>query len=657
MSVMISVVGGNKESDEYQAAIKLKDIISSSMPKEAIGEIVLYASATFMGQEVKDVDIVMVGMLKNYSVKIEFNTKEQEYKHDFVEIENFCTTIEIKSHATEAIKRIGTDFYVKYGENLHCVTEQSNLQRVAAFRFLKKTLSYSPFVTNVIWFTEASNSDIKQLLNIDGRQMPSNVIGANFNFKELVQLLVWQKMPISIKNKNIFNCFSENTSIDAVVRALKIFSVTKENMGELTRTRIEQITNKKVLEIFSSNEEKMSIYRGRAGTGKTVGLIKSAIQIIENEQKRVLMLTYNKALVSDIRRLLALAELPDLFEESCISINTMQAYFYRLINRLLYDGKLDGEEFLNQYQKFISEIIDFIDLDKEAIKYIKELCTKDCTLDWDYILIDEAQDWTNMEKELIMRLYKPENIIIADGGQQFVRDVEMCDWTLVKEKKVTKLKQCLRQKSNLVKFINHILNEYGTIGGKIISSEKLYGGKIIILEDKSKLYEIHRTEMENLKKAGNIAYDMLYLVPHTMVEKNVEEKHFKYAYEFEKNGIFIWDGTNEENRGTYGGDPDEIRLLQYDSARGLEAWTVFCLDFDQFLESKQKLFNPNQNNNTLMLESTEERKNKYLLNWALIAITRAIDTLVVTINDPQSEIGKILEKIAQEYPDYVTLIK
>jgi len=657
MAVIISIVGGNKESDEYKAALKLRDIILESVPNEVIGEIVLYVSATFMGQEVKDVDIMMVGMLKNYSVKVGFNTKEQEYKYDSVDIENFCTTIEIKSHSMEGIKRIGTDFYVKYGENLHCVTEQSNLQRIAGFNFLKKTLSYSPFITNIIWFTEAPNSDIKKLLDVDGTQMPSNIIGADFDFKELIQLLVWQKIPIAIRDKNIFNCFSENTSMDMIVRALKLFSDSKENMGELTRNRIEQIINKKVSEIFNNNEEKLSIYRGRAGTGKTVGLIRNAIQLVEDKHKRVLMLTYNKALVSDMRRLFTLAELPDLFEESCISINTMQAYFYRLISKLLYDGKLDGEEFINEYQKFIREILEFIDSDEEAIKYIKELCEKDCTLDWDYILIDEAQDWTNFEKELIMKLYKPENIIIADGGQQFVRDVEMCDWTLVKEKNVTKLKQCLRQKSNLVKFINHLLSEYGTIGGKIISSEKLYGGKIIILEDKSKLYEIHKEEMEKLRKAGNIAYDMLYLVPHTMVEKDEEERHFKYTYEFEKNGIFLWDGTNEENRGSYGVDADEIRLLQYDSARGLEGWTVFCLEFDKFLESKEKLFNPDQNNNALMLESTEERRNKYILNWALIAMTRAIDTLVITIDNPESEIGKILEKIAKEYPDYVTLIK
>lgn len=70
---------------------------------------------------------------------------------------------------------------------------------------------------------------------------------------------------------------------------------------------------------------KQIIYRGRAGTGKTVGLIRTAIHLVDEGQARVLMLTYNKALVSDIRRLFALAELPDMFEANCLHINTMHS--------------------------------------------------------------------------------------------------------------------------------------------------------------------------------------------------------------------------------------------------------------------------------------------------------------------------------------------
>ncbi|MDU1586854.1 MAG: AAA family ATPase [Clostridium sp.] len=651
------MIGANKESDEYKAALKLKNIINDAMPREAIGEIVLFVSATLMGQEVKDVDILMIGIIKNYNAKLEFYNQEQEYVKDLVGVQSFCTTIEVKRHDIDGIKRIGTDFYVRYGEKLHCVTEQSNLQKVAAFNFYKRILSYSPFITNVIWFTQASRLDVKKLLYIDGKEIPSNVLGSEFEFHEIIQIIAYQRRPFLARSKYILNCVSSNCSLNKLTKALKVFSETKENMGELTRRRIEQITNKQFMENYQMKDDgKILIYRGRAGTGKTVGLIQTAIKFVEEKQTRVLILTYNKALVSDIRRLFALANLPDMFEEKCVSINTMQAYFYRLINQVLYDGKLDGKLYLDKYDDILSELIDFIELDEEAIEYIEELCSKDCQLNWEYVFIDEAQDWSTKEKELIIRLFSLGKIIVADGGQQFIRKVDICDWNTVRDRDNIKLKYCLRQKGNIVSFINHYSSYYVGGANKIIPSDKVVGGKIIILSDKNKLYDIHKTEMKKMVNSGNIAYDMLYLVPYTMVKKTDKGNHFKYISEFENNGIFLWDGTNEQNRNEYSIQCNEVRVLQYDSSRGLEGWIVCCLDFDVFIESKREMFDPNQKNNVLMLESADERYKKYLLNWSLIPLTRAIDTLIITLDNAESDIGRMLKKLADECRDYVTWI-
>ena len=46
MSVNVIVYGAEQTSDEYVAALKLKQIIQDSLPNSAIGEIVLFASAT-----------------------------------------------------------------------------------------------------------------------------------------------------------------------------------------------------------------------------------------------------------------------------------------------------------------------------------------------------------------------------------------------------------------------------------------------------------------------------------------------------------------------------------------------------------------------------------------------------------------------------------
>lgn len=652
MSVNIKVLGADKDSDEYAAAIKLKSIFQQGLPDAAIGEIVLFASATLMGQAVKDVDLLMIGQLENYMVNGEFYVDSEGFVKDQVDILSFCTTIEVKRHDISGISLNGTDLYVKYGNKNHCVTNQSNQQKISAMNFFEQTLMISPYVTNVIWFTQATPADISGLLTNNGKVMRSNALGCDFELKELMQRLIWQKPPYRKGKSYVFDSKYHAATLNEIQNAISLFSKTKEQMGELTRKRIEQITNKAfVANNLIDTQGKVSIYRGRAGTGKTVGLIQTAIRLVDEEQARVLMLTYNKALVSDIRRLFALAELPDMFEENCLHINTLHSYFYRLINTVLYDGKMSGAKFLEKYDSILMELIDFMK-DNDSIEYVKELCLSDYNLDWDYVLIDEAQDWSNLERDIILKLFDKGKIIVADGGQQFVRRINVCDWSVVRERNNIKLKYCLRQKENLVSFINAYSQRQEILGSKILTKNNMPGGKVIITDD-ANLLSIHKKEIARIKEAGNIAYDMLYLVPHALVRKQYGDYKFALTTQFEQQGIFIWDGTTSKNREGYSIDTDKVRLLQYDSARGLEGWTVVCMDFDVFLEEKNNEY-VDGIVDSLMLESPEERKKKFLYNWAMIPLTRAIDTLIITIKNPQSDTGVLLREIALECADYVS---
>lgn len=651
MSVNVMVYGADQNSDEYIAALKLKQIIKNSLPDSANGEIVLFASATLMGQAVKDVDLLMIGQVQNYSVNAEFHTNAEGLVKEKVAISSFCTTIEVKRHDISGIFVKGTDFYVKYGVRNHCVTAQSNKQKISAMQFFKRTLMVSPYVTNVIWFTQATPGDIKKLLTNNGHTMPSNVLGSDFDFKELMQLLIWQNPPYKRWNNYIFDSNYNSNSLQAIQNALSLFSRTKSHMGEMTRRRIEQLTSK----AFQSNvlidtQGKVSIYRGRAGTGKTVGLIQTAIHLIDEKQARVLMLTYNKALVSDIRRLFALAELPDMFEANCLHINTMHSYFFQLTNAVLFNGQMSGNKFLDRYDSILNELLSFM-IDDDATEMIKEICISDSTLDWDYVLIDEAQDWSNLERDIILKLFDKGKIIVADGGQQFVRSINVCDWSAVQDRNNIRLKYCLRQKENLVTFVNAYTQKLD-IRGKVLTKNNMPGGKVIITTNDN-LFSVHHQEMQRLFGVGNIAYDMLYMVPHALVKKNYDDSSFALKTEFEQNGIYIWDGTANKNREGYSIDAEEVRLLQYDSARGLEGWTVVCMDFDMFLEEKSSEYRDGPVD-VLLLESPKERKKKHLYNWAMIPLTRAIDTIIITIKDTTSETARLLKEISEEHPDFVS---
>lgn len=658
MDVKFTVIGAKPNSDEYQGALKLKAILEESMPNSAEGEIILHPNATIMGASVNDVDLLVMGYLRNYSEKLLFTNSEGEIERNKVDIFSFCTAVEIKSHPIRLISREGTEFFVKYAgkAGFHSVTSQSNDQKTAVRNFLKAIVGSEPYVTNIIWFTGITENELNGILKVnDGSQpMMSNTLPDNFKARDFFQRIIWQKMPKHTSKGYLLDCKLDQQGTDTFAQYFQSFAERKTQQGELTRARIELITSKAISGgLLQLGDDQMNIYRGRAGTGKTIGLIQAAIKYVDEKDARVIILTYNAALVSDIKRLFALAELPDVFQESCVTIDTMHRFFYKLVSTSLKDGTLSRDDFVKNYDNMLGEMLEYLNDESDAKAFLKDIMGRNYFLNWDYCFIDEAQDWTINERDLILKIFGPEHIIVADGGQQFVRKVAACDWGIVESRKNIKLKNCLRQKTNLIKFINHYLDSINRSDQRIISPEKLSGGNVILCASGSNCYPVFQRELKAVKEDGNIPYDMMFLVPSSMVYK--EPRCFKYTADFQTNGIPVWDGTNPMNRSSVNLLGDSVRVLQYDSARGLEAWTVVCMWLDVFLNEKLKYYDDSAASDALILESKEERLQKYLLNWLLLPLTRAIDTLVITFKDPRSDIAKTFIQLARTNPDYITV--
>lgn len=654
MGVIVKIIGENKGSDEYVAGLRFKELVEN-LPANVIGEVVIYPNATILGQAVKDIDIVVVGELKNYAPSLKYYDNGEE-KLEKISIESFCFTIEVKSHDASAIVRRGTDWFVPYRQGMHNVTEQSNNQKTSLFSFFKNQIGLSPYVTNVIWFTETLHSEIDKLKKTENSKIDANVLSGECDFKEFAQQIVLQSNLYKRRNSIVVSAMPAEYDLQRFEKAMSFFSTQKAGMGELTRKRVEKIT-RKTFEggIVQRQLGKLSIYRGRAGTGKTIGLIQTAIEMVDEEDCRILILTYNKLLVSDIRRLFALAELPDMFDYRCVGINTLQSFFYKLLNRCIYDCRLDSRVYLENYEAYMKEALDML-ADEAMLEIVVDQCKQDLDLNWDYVFVDEAQDWTDFERDIILKLFDPERIVIADGGQQFVRKISPCDWLVVKERNNIKLKKCLRQKSNLIKVLNRISEYYSVTENKIVGSENMIGGRVIVTDDKSKLMTTLKSEIATLLDSGNALYDCLCMAPSGMVSKSFGDRMFKETDDFVANGLEIWDGTNPNNRDSMIIPSDKIRVIQYDSARGLEGWLCVCLGLDQFIDEKMSLYKAEDNRNELMLESETELRTKYLLNWLFMPLTRAIDTIVISLNDKYSEVGKMLYKLAEDNPDYINWI-
>ena len=95
-------------------------------------------------------------------------------------------------------------------------------------------------------------------------------------------------------------------------------------------------------------------------------------------------------------------------------------------------------------------------------------------------------------------------------------------------------------------------------------------------------------------------------------------------------------------------------MYQYDSCRGLEGWVVVCMQFDEFMKYKKDYFKANYKPNPNIIASEDEQLNDFLWMWTMLPFTRAIDTLVITLENPETETGKMLKKIADANPDIVS---
>lgn len=661
-NVRIELKGANEQSSEYKAAKSLKDSFRRSLPKEATGEILIVPSAIFYGSQVKDVDILIVGQLENCMVDIVLpdsgNQKQTINKQ--VIVRSFVCAIELKSHTCHGVRRVGTKIYVDYHGHDHCVTDQSEGQKNAILKYLKAIGKDAPYISNLIWFKSMTSSEVDNLLTEREAKLPSNLLPCEFSFSDFIQAISINGCGKSSGDRHYLNSFGYGTSATQEFSAiLDFFTKSKMAMGELTRRKIEQLTS----DILSESNQNIKfgsdlvVYNGRAGTGKTNKLLKAAYKLAIKDDMRVLILTYNKALASDIRRINTLAGIPDEFDGQSVKVKTIYAFFYHLLRAINLDTELE-QDFLVRYEKLLTELYEFLDtgaISKGEIYDTIKLNREE--LSWDYVLIDEAQDFLEVEKDILFKLFGQERIVIANGIDQRVRNRQYCNWAFgISNKKIEKLKTCLRQKENLVNFVNDFAYRCGMSQFVLIPEKKMVGGRVIITTSDYLSGFLHDREIKLAKEAGNECYDYLFLTPPTLVSKQEGELGFVNINKFKEKGINLWDGTRAELRTDFPVYADQHRLLQYDSCRGLEGWTVVCLEFDQFLNYKERFFTPSAFYEDISLESPEEQKRMFVNEWGLIPLTRAIDTLIITIKDSNHWAVQILRGIYKN-SDYIEWIE
>jgi len=692
MSVDIRVKG-NEDTSEYKASLILKQIFEDEFKDKnhVKGDILIVSNATLFGQETKDVDIVVFGNLKNYKCKLKSKARcednaELKLEERDIFFNNFCFVIETKTHRAEDIRLNGLRLLVKYNNKLSDATQQSENQKYSLNRYFLDRLNFSPYICNFIWLRNVAWDSLKNLLSNNEKLLTNhNYLPNKFSLKFLLQLACLQKFPYNLKDvntkkPNIYSPFDsfrrkEFKNIEEIQKIFDLFETVKKGIGYLTRKKIEKITKRILLDqqYVQDIGEKLFIIQGRAGTGKTVKLLNMAFDLTKNRNSRCLILTYNHALVSDIKRILALENISDGIDTSSVSITTLHKYFYELLlgfNLLSEEGQEESKyipDFIKKYDLYVNELFEYIDNGVIQEKDIQDLMnSRHDKVAWDYILIDEAQDWDENEKSILVKIFGSKKIIVTDGIDQMIRTQKKCFWEKglnSNEFKKIRGNKGLRQEFSLTSFVNEFANEVGFDWG-VIPQEEFVGGKIIVT-CKGYTKELHNREYNYCIEKGNTGYEMLFLVPPKLVVrkevinkygKKDEERKFILTDKFNELGIDIWDGTNTDIRTQYPVDLNQHRLLQYESCRGLEGWTVVCIELDEFMRYKKETYKE-EDTGELALKTFEQKRDDFVNLWTLIPLTRAIDTLIITIDDKKSDLYIILKKIYRNNPDIIEWIE
>lgn len=654
LSLLNPVVDHN--NSECTAALELISMLKNNMPDSVNGQISVAYGLTLAGQEVRDIDLLVIGKLNNYVIP-NYYTNSPQYPKKSLCVDSFCIAIELKEHPSHRVMCHSTHIYVEYDGYWKDATSQNEKQRYSLLRYLSNVCGYKPIISNTIWLKSLDRTQLNQMAG-------TNSIGAlptTFSFRDLVDQMLLQGIPPSYNQEDKCYHLKYSYNDEDLYNDLKSkLFIPKFCPHGLTRNKLDLLAQSKAHQSLEQTNigQELTIFKGRAGTGKTIRLIEAALQLANNETgKRCLLLTYNHALVSDIRRLLHFMNIPDSIDSYTVQIQTLHSFFMNLMSSIMETNKqsLFNGNFDVNYRKKIRELNDYISqlMNDNDIKTLKE--DYEYAIDWDYILIDEAQDWTDDEKNILFKIYGCQNIIVADGVDQFIRSSHKQSWGRnIQGVRIENQSTGLRQKYNIAKFVNAFSKEMG-LDWHINPNINLRGGQVII---RSKYdTKIHRklTDYCHSKNSNCENYDILFLVPPQMVCHKRNKSYFKNIDTWKENGILVFDGTNDTLREQYSVNLDECRLYQYESCRGLEGWITICLQFDKLVEFKLKEAQDLPFNDSLELESPEERQRKYAYLWSLMPLTRAIDTLLITISDTSSDISTRLLKVARMYPDFVEI--
>tara|TARA_B110000238_G_C16142273_1_gene447011 strand:+ start:6878 stop:8740 length:1863 start_codon:yes stop_codon:yes gene_type:complete len=617
---MIELIGP-ENCNEYTAALDIKEQLELQWPEiknspKSEDHIKIIASAKLPGgYQITDIDIII---LANFSRGRRFIPKEtlkdsagNNIEGSPITVDNFVVTIELKEHSPQNIIFNGNNIVVKYDGKKHSATDQNSKQKHSLRTFFDEKYKENIWVSSFVYLSNVpqKNSDFLGLKFCADDFLTCLAVSSRINFYDRKYHLKANQQKEVIKKIFTAALFEESIPTD----------LDRNNMDRIISSKDETHS------IASFMGKKAISLRGRGGSGKTIMYMQAIWKAYQNDGKRVLVLTYNVALAADIRRMFHLLNISSDDQVRCVNVKTIHSHFYKLFNKFkIEDSDINQRD---NYESLCQELIEIINK-VDIVREIKE----DYDYHYDAVVIDEAQDTKSYEIEILKKIYGLKKLCIADGIDQLMRGAK-ANWFTLEEKKSIlpiSLSETLRMKRNLSVFIKSYTQE-SNAPLDIHLNKTAGGGKVFFLENSYINYpSFHNDLMMSLKENNNKKIDTLFCSTNKYAFKNF----------FESIDQGVYNGFDPLVRREFPRNNDYIRTMHYESIRGLEGWIVVLDEIDQYYEYLIKY------KNTRLSENDAKQR-------MLIALTRPIDTLVISVKDKNSKFSKMLIEICEKHKDFV----
>jgi AAA domain len=654
-------ITGVTEGDEFAAAKRLERRILALWPDLARSRtdvVRIFVGLKMHGQKLEDLDLVVIGSFeapRDFDPEWKFYPRDGEaFTPKSARIRNFALVVEVKSHDASGVRFENTAGFVRYVRNgtetWECVTEKNRTQMFEFKKWLDRFGLDHVHVQNLVMFTGLKERDLPP--------RPHVCIAGDTSFERILNVLGQVAGPRDADKRVTLSYGNEEAFTRLLAPNSPLFATLEPT--PLDRRRMDIIAKSALPEVWLDDlGERQVLLKGRGGVGKTVILLQMAYRAFDQSGHRSLVLTFNKALVADMRRTMSLLGVPRDVERGGVAIETVHGFIGRLMLKL---GVINGYAgFLEDYDAHKKTLLDYLRSGTVTAEDLGDMMRADATeFDWDLVFVDEGQDWPADEIDILHSVYGPTRLIVSDGVDQYVRD-SVADWTSGMPKGHTRtrgMKKCLRMKANVASFVAEVAMRLGLEDWDLEPNMDAGGGRVIIY-DGDLTTQPNRIAglVDEARKLGNFPVDMLACVPPESIIVTAHGPASAAAEAYAAVGGKVWDGTARDVREAYPTDREELRFVQYDSCRGLEGWAVVNYDLDQLWDYKARQWEIEGHDHDPLIETREEAAARHAARWVMIPLTRAIDTLVIGLGTVPGPLRGVLRRVADRHPDFVEWVE